>query len=480
MLFPTFRFLVFFCIVFGIYWSIPRLVSLVPRTGRWDPHRLRMLWLLLASCYFYMSWNPLLILLILFSASVDYVGGRLLEHIATPWKRRSILAISITINLGLLAFFKYTNFLLDTAIGTLNRLGFPQDPIVLQIILPLGISFYTFETISYIVDVYQGKVRPVRSLLDYALYIMFFPHLVAGPIVRPHEFLPQILQKKRWNWNRLQVGVRYFVLGLLKKAAIADQLATVVDPVFAEPSRYGTASVWLAVLCYALQIYCDFSGYSDMAIGLAHMLGFKLPANFNLPYLADGITDFWRRWHITLSSWLRDYLYIPLGGNRFGAISTYRNLILTMLLGGLWHGANWTFLCWGLYHGTLLAAQRAISWPAWLAHEAVKPIRVAGTFVLVCIGWVLFRAQSLTDAAVLYTRMFSLIPGRQHEPGVFLFSLTAAVLLFAAWLIALRIDLRDWERRWPAAALGVALAVLLLLAQILTPEDGKAFIYFQF
>lgn len=480
MLFPTFKFFVFFCVVFAVYWGLSLVTAIWPRWREQRVHRLRMGWLLIASCYFYMSWNPIFILLILFSASVDYVSARLMLHTQTVWKRRALLILSISVNLGLLAFFKYTNFLLGTAIGTLNLFGFENDPVVVDLILPLGISFYTFETISYIVDVYQGKIKPVRNLLDYALYIMFFPHLVAGPIVRPHEFLPQIAQVKRWNWDRLQLGLQFFVLGLFKKAAIADQLAKIVDPVFAHPAGYASAAVWLGVLCYAAQIYCDFSGYSDMAVGLAHMLGFKLPRNFNLPYLADSITDFWRRWHITLSSWLRDYLYIPLGGNRSGAWQTYRNLLVTMLLGGLWHGASWTFVVWGLYHGVLLSLHRAVAWPRWTASAILKPFFCVGTFLLVCVGWVFFRAQTFADAAVILRKMFWPEAGKTLEPAVFVLGLSALAFLLTGWLLASWLDLKRIERRIPAPLLGAAMAAAFVLAQMLMPEDGRAFIYFQF
>ena len=367
MLFPTLIFLAFFAVVFTVYWSLSN-----PR------HRL--LWLLFASLYFYASWNLWLITLIVFSASVDYTVALVLERVKTPWKRRALLILSITTNLSLLAFFKYVNFFLDTVYTVQGFFGVTPSRTFLDIVLPLGISFYTFETISYIVDVYQGKVKPVRNPLDYALYIMFFPHLVAGPIVRPRDFLPQIRRKKTWNWDRMQLGLQLFFLGLFKKAVLADHLAAIVDPIFQTPGAYGSSALWLGVLGYAAQIYCDFSGYSDMAIGLAHMLGFHLPANFNMPYFAANIAEFWRRWHISLSRWLRDYLYIPLGGARKGTVAMCRNLILTMLLGGLWHGASWTFIVWGLYHGTLLALHKVIPWPRWLGLPWAKPLCVATTF----------------------------------------------------------------------------------------------------
>src|SRR5262245_19119751 len=386
MLFHSFAFFAFFWVVFAVYWILRQ-------------HRHRLAWLLFASCVFYMVWNPWLISLILFSASVDFFMAIQLEHIQSPRARRGLLVLSITTNLSLLAFFKYANFFLDSVHGCAGWLGWHYTSPALELILPLGISFYTFETISYIVDVYQGRTKAERSLLDYALYIMFFPHLIAGPIVRPRDFLPQLKLRKLFSYGRFYVGLKLFLLGLVKKAVLADQLAGVVEPVFKDPEAFGSAAVWLAVLCYAMQIYCDFSGYSDMARGIAHTLGYKLPANFNLPYLAANITDFWRRWHISLSSWLRDYLYIPLGGNRNGVAQTYRNLILTMLLGGLWHGASWTFVAWGLYHGVLLALHRVCPRPRWTGHVLLRPFAVAGTFLLVCVGWVFFRAQNFADAA---------------------------------------------------------------------------------
>jgi alginate O-acetyltransferase complex protein AlgI len=411
---------------------------------------------------------------------VDYVTALILPQVTTTWKRRTLLIGSISTNLALLAFFKYTNFLIGSALTSLNVFGFKNDPFVLNIILPLGISFYTFETISYIVDVYQGKIKPVRNLLDYALYIMFFPHLVAGPIVRPRDFLPQLQQTKRWNWDRLQLGMQFFLVGLFKKAVIADQLATIADPIFAKPDAYATSSIWLGVLCYAVQIYCDFSGYSDMAVGLAHTLGFKLPKNFNLPYFAANITDFWRRWHISLSSWLRDYLYIPLGGSRHGELATYRNLMLTMLLGGLWHGASWTFVMWGLYHGILLSLHRAIKLPSWLGHAVFKPFFVAATFLAVCVGWVFFRAQTFAEAGLILQKMAWITPGKSIDPTAFTFGLAGLLFMLLCYLIATFVNVRRVERWVPAPVLGTAMAVVFLLSQVLMPEDGKAFIYFQF
>jgi len=467
MLFHSFKFLVFFVVFFAIYWAI-------------KPHVWRMRWLLLGSIVFYMSWIPWHISLILFSAGVDYFLAMKIERSNRPSLRKLLLLMSIGTNLGLLLFFKYFNFFLSNLDAALAPLGLSVAALRLDLILPLGISFYTFETISYIVDVYQGKVRAVRSPLDYALYIMFFPHLIAGPIVRSHDFLPQLRRPKRFSWERMQVGAQLFTLGLFKKAIIADHLATLVDPVFAQPGLYGSASIWLAVLAYAAQIYCDFSGYSDMALGLAHTLGFHLPINFNMPYFAVNITQFWQRWHISLSTWLRDYLYIPLGGNRGGTLLTCRNLMATMLLGGLWHGASWTFLLWGLYHGLLLVVHRLMPWPAWLSRPWTQPLRMATTFFCVAIGWVFFRALTLEAALEILGRLFRPVAGLTLEPVLWTTGLALLGLILLAHLAATLWRLEGWRPRIPAPVYGMALGLLLVLALVLYPATEKAFIYFQF
>lgn len=467
MLFPTFAFLVFFCVTFTVYWCLGR-------------HRLRMGWLLLASCCFYMNWNPWLILLILFSAGVDFVAAQALERTGSPGTRRFILTASIVTNLGLLAYFKYANFFLDSACATLGWCGLDSHHPVVQVALPLGISFYTFETISYMVDVYCGRCRAIRNPVDYAVFILFFPHLIAGPIVRPRDFLPQIGRRKRWDWERLYLGGRFFLLGFCKKAILADRLAEVVDPVFETPEAFASAAVWLAVLGYAVQIYFDFSGYSDMAVGLAHSLGFKLPQNFRWPYLAVNPADFWRRWHISLSSWLRDYLYLPLGGNRLGTRRTYANLIVVMLLGGLWHGASWTFVAWGLYHGLLLALHRALPWPGFLAAATLRPLRVAVTFLLVSVGWVFFRAASFADATAILSRLAVPASGQVLQPGAMVLVLLALALTFGGGLLGTMVRLEKVERRVPAPIMGAAMALVLLVALVLFPLDSKPFIYFQF
>ncbi len=466
MLFHSSQFLLFFVAVFLVYWCLPR-------------HRWRLAWLLLASCVFYMSWNPWLITLILFSASVDYAVALRLPS-APPGNKRLLLAFSISVNLGLLAFFKYTNFLLGNACAALNWFGAPMSWTELNLVLPLGISFYTFETISYIVDVYRGRIEPVRNPLDYALYILFFPHLIAGPIVRPHEFLPQLRRQRRFSWYRMQLGVQFFVLGLFKKAVIADHVKAAVVPVFADPGSYDTVSAWLAVLGFAVEVFCDFSGYSDMAVGAAHMLGFHLPRNFNLPYLAVNVADQWRRWHISLSSWLRDYLFHPLGGSRGGKWRTCFNQLLTMTVCGLWHGAQWNFVLWGVYSGALLAIHRLVAWPRWFAAAWFRPVAVVCTFLCFCGGLVIFRSPTLTSAATLFAHLLVPVPGATLGPALATRAVLLIALVLGGHVVAARLPLARWERRAPAYALGTALAALLLASLLLRPEDGGSFIYFQF
>ncbi len=466
MLFPTARFLAFFAVAFAVYWLLGR-------------HRWRLVWLTAASAFFYACWKWEFLFLILASTLVDYLVALKIPKLPrSSVARKWLVALSITVNLGILAYFKYAAFLLGTATDVTHWLGWSVPIPQVKAFLPLGISFYTFEAISYVVDVYRGRTKPVRNPLDYAVYILFFPHLVAGPIVRPNEFLPQLDRPKRFDWPRFQAGVQLFLIGLVKKIVIADQVAQVVDPVFQSPGDFNSAALWLAVLGYTVQIYCDFSGYTDMALGLAHTLGFKLPNNFNAPYLASSPADFWRRWHISLSRWLRDYLYIPLGGNRQGPVRTMVNLFVTMLLGGLWHGANWTFVVWGAYHGTLLAVQRII--PKGWAHPGLRPATTLMTFLLVCVGWVLFRAQTLVDAGVILRGL--VVPTRGTElasDGGLLVMVCLTATLIGQALGQLQGSPRALFRV-PVPVAGAAMAAALTLALVLTPGEGKAFIYFQF
>ncbi|PYK08293.1 MAG: hypothetical protein DME65_14265, partial [Verrucomicrobia bacterium] len=318
----------------------------------------RKVWLLLCSYAFYAAWNWKFTFLVLGSTTVDYVVGQMLGRTEHPAWRRFWIATSVCVNLGVLAFFKYFNFFVSSASGFLAWLGLPASVNTLNIILPVGISFYTFHSMSYTIDVYRGKQRPISNFVDLSLFVSFFPPLVAGPIVRAVYFLPQLVSTKKFSNVDVRGAVMLFLAGLIKKACIADGVAPTVDRYFAHPADFTATSAWIGVLFYAIQIYCDFSGYTDMAIAAARLLGYQLPNNFQFPYFARNVSDFWRRWHISLSSWLRDYLYIPLGGNRGSRGFVYRNVMITMLLGGLWHGAAWTFVIWGALHGTALLIHR--------------------------------------------------------------------------------------------------------------------------
>ena len=467
MLFTTFNFLGFFIVVFCVFWLLPR-------------QRLRLAWLVVASLFFYGSWSVKLLFLLLATATFTYLVGLLLESTTSPHWRKAFLGFAIVVNLGILGFFKYANFALDNVFHLLRAAGMADRSPVVAVLLPLGISFYTFELVSYLVDIYRRRIPAQRDVLHYALYVLFFPRLVAGPIVRPDEFFPQLGKFALPDWDRAQVALQLILLGLFQKAVLADHLGLAIDPVFADPASFASLSVWLAMVGYALQIYCDFAGYSAMALGMARLLGFRLPVNFRMPYFSADIAEFWHRWHVSLSRWIRDYVYIPLGGSRGGPWMTARNVFLTMTLCGLWHGAGWTFILWGAYHGALLALHRAVPRPNWWSSPLLRPLHVGTTFLCCVLGWVLFRASTLADAGLIYRRMLSPVSGATVD-GVVVFTVCGiSLLLLACHVLADRVSLVRLERRLPAFALGGGLVVLLLLCQLLMPMSGHVFIYFQF
>jgi alginate O-acetyltransferase complex protein AlgI len=474
MLFCSLKFLYFFLAVFVAYWSLP-----------WQ--RGRVLLLVAVSIYFYACWNRWLALILCVSTLADFLIARGMEASATPRLRRLLLLASLAGNLGLLCYFKYANFFLESLQELADTLGLRLSMPVLQVILPVGISFYTFEAINYTVDVYRGKLRAARDLTHFMLFILFFPHLVAGPIVRARAFLPLVGRRKHWSWLRAHVGVQLVVLGLVKKLAIADRLAPYIDPVFADPAAHATFTLWLGAVAYALQIYCDFSGYSDMALGLAHLLGYHLAPNFNMPFLAPNLSELWRRWHMSLSTWIRDYIFIPLGGSRGTRWQTYRNLVVTFTLCGLWHGAGWNFVVWGLITGLLLVLHSVFkSWCVWrprvdaaLRSAPGTALRVMLTFLCFCLLFVIFRCPRLAAGWTMLGRMLTPSAGA----GLPLFAgglyLTFAVVLLGHALGHGNRGQRFWERL-PAPVRGLAFGAGLTLALVVAPGASKAFIYFQF
>jgi alginate O-acetyltransferase complex protein AlgI len=475
VLFCSPEFLLFFTIVFAAYWLLP-----------WRRGRVWML--LIASFYFYACWNRRLALLISASTVLDYLLALGMDRSTSPRWRKLLLGVSLVANLGLLCYFKYANFFLLSLDELLIATGSPTWFRSLSVLVPVGISFYTFEAINYTVDVYRRRIPAERDLGNFMLFILFFPHLVAGPIVRARDFLPQIRQPKRWNWYRLHLGLQFVLMGLFKKVVIADRMAWFADPVYADPGHYQSGVVWIAVVAYALQVYCDFSGYSDMAIGTAHMLGYKLAQNFDMPFVAVNVADFWRRWHMSLSSWLRDYLFIPLGGSRGGAWKANRNMFVTMALCGLWHGAHWPYVGWGVVQGLYMIIHRLFRdfcrarprLDGALRSPSGTVLRVALTFTTFCLSLVVFRSADFATAGVMFRRLFQSSDGLSGPPlPVVGFWLTIAVVA-AAHLVRHFGLWQRWNWRLPASVLGVSYAAVLMVALVLAPHGGKAFIYFQF
>ena len=400
MLFNSYEFLfIFFPITLLIYFLC-------------NDKRLKIYILLVSSYIFYSYWNYRFLPLLIFSTGLDYYIGKLLFRSKDQSKRKVFLFISLFSNLGLLAFFKYGNFTIEN-INYVSKLFGGGALDLYEIVLPVGISFYTFQSMSYTIDLYRKNSKPYDDFALFASYVSLFPQLIAGPIIRHSDLVGQIetASKERVSLEYLSKGLYLFILGLAKKILLADRIALAIDPVIANIEIATTLEAWACALGYTFQLYFDFSGYSDMAIGLGLMLGLKFPQNFNSPYRAYSITDFWRRWHMTLSAWLRDYLYISLGGNRKGEFRTYVNLILTMLLGGLWHGAAWTYVLWGGIHGTVLAVERKFNLDKKSSQKGIAILRTVITFFIVVIGWVVFRSESIEMALSWFERMFSINGG---------------------------------------------------------------------
>jgi alginate O-acetyltransferase complex protein AlgI len=439
--------------------------------------RRRVIFWTLASWTFYACAGPWFLLLMMASTVLDFVLAGRIAASTSPRVRRAYMTSSICFGLGVLGFFKYFNFFLDsanTASVALHAVtGLPVIGLApsLAIVLPAGISFYTFETIRYTVDVYRREIEPERDFWYFACFVSLFPHLIAGPIIKPARLLPQLHAVARRHTWRVQQGVFLFAAGLTKKVVIADRISQAIDPMFFNTAALSTSSAWFGMVGFAMQIYFDFSGYTDMARGLGYMLGIEFPINFNSPYRALDPSDCWRRWHITLSTWLRDYLYIPLGGSRRGTLLTYRNLMVTMLLGGLWHGAGWNFVLWGGLHGAALAAYHRFARP-WNALPA--SIRRAAMFVFVVLSWVPFRLHGWTDIVNCYRAMFALDLRPDVPMRLIVFGGVAALIALFASRNSNQIDWNDLQPA-PAMALGLATFVALLYL-----NSSTQFLYFQF
>lgn len=467
MLFPTLAFAVFFLIVYLVSWSLDR------ENGR------RKLFLLLASWFFYAQWDWRFVALLIASAVMNWGVAALIARSDDGGRRKWLVALGVAANLLILGFFKYYGFFVEQAVDLIAQFGWERDLPLLQVVLPVGVSFFTFQGISYVVDVHRGKTPPADSLLDVMLLMSFFPHLVAGPIVRASDLLPQFRRVPRLTREMATHGLLLIVWGLFKKTVIASELATrLVDPVFFDPSAYGTIDILAAVYGYAVQIYCDFSAYSDMAIGLAALLGYSFPRNFDQPYRAGSMQAFWRRWHISLSSWLRDYLYVPLGGGRKGLVSSCVNVMITMLLGGLWHGAAWTFVAWGALHGGAQVVERLGRevfsdrkvMPAWLG--------VIVTFHVVCLGWILFRAETFDLAMQMLAGIARVQPLDLLTP--FLLMLIVGGIAMH-WLPPRAVEgLAERLKTAPSLTMGVLIGLAILLVEAMRPEGVAPFIYFQF
>ncbi len=440
---------------------------------------LRKIIILSASCIFYAYWDWRFLGLLVVVTVMDYYISRFLAQSENINHRKAFLTFSIVTNLGILSVFKYLNFFIENLDHLFSPLGWTLKSV--HIILPIGISFYIFETLSYVIDVYRGDTHPANSLLDYAVFITFFPRLVAGPIMRARQFLPQLERGVKINLANLIAGAQLFAQGLIKKVLIADRLSVGVDTIFADPGIFSPASVWVAVLAYSIQIYFDFSGYTDMALGVAKAIGFELPMNFNLPYTAQSLSEFWRRWHISLSTWLRDYLYIPLGGNRKGKLRTYTNLMITMLLGGLWHGASWNFVIWGGLHGLYLALERLLRGrrpPSTPWQRPLAWVKALSVFVLVTVTWVFFRSPSFMTSRIILKKLLFLSPGGIHW-------LYAPALVFVPLIVIGGLIMRRLEYRIPPLTIEKPYAIPLLITEYLWvylffPTQVNPFIYFQF
>lgn len=396
MLFNSVEFIVFFVVVFILYWFVLQ-----------KNLKLQNMLLLAGSYFFYGWWDWRFLFLIILSSSVDYYLGSRIYNADKEKTRKRLLYFSLGVNLGFLGFFKYFNFFIDSLVHVLSQLNIDADIYVLNIILPVGISFYTFQTLSYTLDIYKKKMRPTNDILSFFTFVAFFPQLVAGPIERAKHLLPQFSKSRKFDYDIARRGGQLILLGFFKKIVIADSLAILVDAVYNNPDNYTGFPMIVATVFFAFQIYCDFSGYSDIAIGLANILGFDLMTNFRTPYFSKSLTEFWRRWHISLSTWFRDYVYIPLGGSRVKSYRVNINIFITFLLSGLWHGANWTFIIWGGIHGLFLIIEKYVLKATKKNYLLKSWLSIIYTFIIVCFAWIFFRSNNVADAFYIINHLFS-------------------------------------------------------------------------
>ncbi len=464
MLFTEARFLLFFLVAFTVYWALPR-------------DRLRRWWLLIGSYVFYGAWDWRFTLLMFGSTLLDYLVARGLGASGSPRTRKALITISVAGQLGALALFKYFDFFAASLTELLTGLGVSVNVPLLHLILPIGISFYTFQTLSYTIDVYRRDLQPVRNFVDLAFFVAFFPQLLAGPITRAHDFLPQLERRRLWSDVNVRVCLTLFLIGYVKKACLSDNLAPATDRVFADPSACTTGELWIGALLYALRMYCDFSGYSDMALATAGLFGYRLMLNFDFPWVAGTLTEFWRRWHISMSTWFRDYLYVPLCGTSKGAVRTAASVVALFFLGGLWHGPNWTFVVWGLYHGCFLVAERMLGWNR--EGRVPRAIGIFYTVFVVLMSFVIFRSPTLGSAGRFFAGLFTPHAGG----GVPVFDHAWALVLPAfaiGHVLAYRRVFARWWHALPTWQFSIAYGAAVALMLPWVASDYLAFIYFQF
>lgn len=477
MLFNSFEFLLFSILVTTTYFALQ--------------YKYRWILLLLASYFFYGYWEVKYLSIIIISTLIDFYVGIKIDESNSQHRKRFYLYISLISNLGILFVFKYFNFFIDNA-SELIKINNPNFELpLIELLLPVGISFYTFQTLSYSIDIYNGKIKPEKHLGIFALFVSFFPQLVAGPIERASNLLPQFHKQHLFNYDRISSGLSLMLWGLFKKVVIADRLAIVVNEIYNNHTEYHGLTLVMGTIFFAFQIYCDFSGYSDIAIGCARVLGFDLMKNFNYPYFSKSINDFWKRWHISLSTWFRDYVYIPLGGNRTLKWRWYYNLFITFLISGLWHGANWTFIVWGAIHGTILIIEKVTNTKEPSKNKLKNGLLILKTFIIACLSWVFFRANTIQDAISILSSIFDFSKYSIHQLSlniiplsknnvfpidIFISYIVICFLIIVEYLFRFKFDFERWNYRYKFITYIVGIIFVLLLGVF----EKNEFIYFQF